>query len=97
MTDKVRSVAAAIAYALVGAAVFGGVGVIIAILIDPDAGLEGILNAVIAGGVGAVAGAMLGVVVFVAGGNALEQQQQRKSDDESAKLDTVERSGGSSG
>lgn len=76
MTMKVRSVAGGIAYALGGALLFGGVGVIIGIAIDPDAGLEGVLYAVVAGGGGAVLGGILGLIVFVWGGKALERQQQ---------------------
>lgn len=78
MEGKVRSAAAGLGYAVVGAVVLGSVGVVITILVDADAGLEGVGNAVIVGGIGVLGGAILGVVVFVWGGKALEQQQQRE-------------------
>lgn len=74
MTSKVRSVAAAIGYALVGAMLFGAGGIVIGIALAPDDGLQAVFNAVVGGLVGGVVGGILGIVLVVAGTKALERQ-----------------------
>lgn len=83
MGAKLRSAAAAVAYAVLGAVVFGAVGIIVGILMDTGAGLEGVLNAAIGGGVGVVLGAAFGAVVYVWGGKAIERQSLEKRGGES--------------
>lgn len=72
MASKVRSVAVATVYALVGAVLSGGGGAVIGFSLAPDDGLQAVFNAA----VGGVVGAILGVVVFVAGTRALERQTE---------------------
>lgn len=76
MTSKVRSVLVAIGYALVGAALVGGVGVVIGYSVAPDDGLQAVFNAAVGALVGGVVGGILGVVLFVAGTKAVERQTQ---------------------
>lgn len=76
MTSKVRSVAVAIGYGLVGAVVFGGGGIVIGFSLAPDDGLQAVFNAAVGGVVGGVVGGILGVVLVVAGTKALERQTE---------------------
>lgn len=74
MASKVRRAVVAIAYALVGAVLFGGGGIVIGIAVAPDDGLQAVFNAAVGAAVGGLVGAILGVGVFVAGTKALEAQ-----------------------
>lgn len=74
MQSNVRSVLLAIAYALIGAVVLGGGGVVIGFWLAPDDGLQAVFNAAVGGAVGAVLGGMLGIAVSVAGTKAMQTE-----------------------
>lgn len=76
MERKMGSVAGAIGYTLVGAVLFGGAGSLIGMVMASDAGLDGVGTVLITSAVGILLGGVLGVVVFVAGGKALERQSK---------------------
>lgn len=76
MANEVRSVAVAIAYALLGAVLFGGGGIVIGFSLAPDDGLQAVFNAAVGAAIGGLVGVIVGVVVFVAGTKAVERQNE---------------------
>ena len=77
---RVRNVAGAIGYALVGAALFGALGFGAAMVMFGDGGLEAVVPVVLFGGAGVVLGGVMGAFVSVYGGMLLEREDDARRD-----------------